>query len=234
MDLRCKLYQSMTLNKDKQEQVFEENRKAQRAGESYRLGIMGGTFDPVHYGHLAVAETVYWKMDLGSVMFVPSRQPPHKKERWISPVEHRYQMTLLATASNPHFWVSRQEIERSGYSYAIDTVREVKRIFGPHLEAYFIVGTDALLDLLSWKDIVELIDLCFFIVASRPGYDFIEARPNHLFSDRGEKIKTVEVPSLAISSTDIRERVIRGKPIRYLLPEAVEQYIWSSQLYSAV
>ncbi|MFA0756452.1 MAG: hypothetical protein YPKNTGVA_001973 [Candidatus Fervidibacter sp.] len=189
---------------------------------------MGGTFDPIHYGHLVAAEEARHRFGLACVMFVPCGQPPHKKTYAVTPAEHRYAMTLLATASNPHFVVSRLEIDRPGPSYSVDTVRLLRQQF-PDAELFFITGADAVLEILTWKDSDELIGLCRFIAVTRPGYDLqqLERLPAHYL----ERIMPLAIPGVDISSTLIRERVRRGEPIRYLTPDAVCDYIAKHGLY---
>ncbi|NLG87353.1 MAG: nicotinate-nucleotide adenylyltransferase [Firmicutes bacterium] len=196
-----------------------------------RLGIMGGTFDPIHYGHLVAAEAARAAFELDNVLFVPNRLPPHKKDYPVSEPKHRYLMAVLATITNPYFDVSRIELDRDGISYTIDTLRALRQVYGSTAKLHFISGADAILDLLSWKDVDELLALCYFIAATRPGYQLSDQLlklqkkyPNRVFR--------VEVPALAISSTGIRCRVREGKPIKYLLPEPVEYYIYKHGLYS--
>ncbi|RJQ32951.1 MAG: nicotinate-nucleotide adenylyltransferase [Peptococcaceae bacterium] len=186
-----------------------------------RVGIMGGTFDPVHYGHLVTAEEARYEFRLGKVIFVPAGQPPHKTTSQISDPKHRYAMTRMAITTNPYFQVSSLEMERGGISYAIDTVRQVTGLY-PSAEIYFITGADAVLEILNWKNVEDLLSLCYFIAATRPGYRL---------DDLKENIFYMEVPALAISSSEIRQRVQEGKPIKYLLPEAVEDYINKHGLY---
>ncbi|GEA16431.1 MAG: nicotinate-nucleotide adenylyltransferase [Moorella sp. (in: firmicutes)] len=198
-----------------------------------RVGIMGGTFDPIHFGHLVTAEAARWEFALEKVVFVPSGRPPHKKDYPVTDSEHRYQMTVLATASNPYFEVSRSEIDREGYSYTIDTVLEFRRFYGPEVQLFFITGADAILEILTWKDVDRLLQECHFIAATRPGFQLSrpgESRPMLPVEGR-HRIHLIEVPALAISSTDIRWRVQNKKPIKYLLPEAVEEYIHCQGLY---
>ncbi|ACX51362.1 nicotinate (nicotinamide) nucleotide adenylyltransferase [Ammonifex degensii KC4] len=188
-----------------------------------RLGLLGGTFDPIHFGHLAVAEAVRYEMGLDKVYFIPSGQPPHKKRK-VAPAEHRLAMVRLAVASNPYFEVSTVEIERPGPSYTVDTVKEFRRLF-PQAEIFFILGMDALAEFLTWHRVEELLTLCHFVVATRPGY------PSAVKGGRGRRVTVLPVPGVAVSSTEIRERVRAGKPIKYLLPEAVEEYIYAHGLY---
>lgn len=199
-----------------------------------RLGIMGGTFDPIHLGHLVTAEAARSEFNLDKVVFVPSGMPPHKKISQISQKEQRYLMTVLATSANPYFEVSRTEIEREGHSYAIDTVNYFQSIMRKSCEVFFITGADAILEIVTWKDVEELIEKCTFIAATRPGFNLNILRNkllNRLTEVHMKKIIPLEVPAMAISSTDIRERVRKGRSIRYLLPEAVENYIIKNDLY---
>src|SRR5215470_12524030 len=163
-----------------------------------RLGVMGGTFDPVHHGHLVAASEVASRFDLDEVAFVPSGQPWQKAGRDVSPAEHRYLMTVIATASNPRFWVSRVDIDRAGPTYTIDTLRDISAQF-PECELYFITGADALEQILSWKDVDEVFSLAHLVAVTRPGYTLSDA---HLPADA---VSLLEVPALAISSSACRE-----------------------------
>lgn len=197
-----------------------------------KLGVMGGTFDPVHYGHLVVAEGVRYEYRLDKVIFVPAGRPPHKRDRPISGSEHRLAVTALAVASNPFFEVSDLEIKRHGLSYTYDTIRELQDVYHPDA-VYFITGADAVLELLSWHRFPELLARCRFVAATRPGHnpESLAARLRLLPASLAERIVAFEVPALAISSSDIRRRVSEGRPIKYLLPESVEEYVLSSGLY---
>lgn len=199
----------------------------------HRVGLMGGTFDPIHYGHLVTAEEIRDKFNLEKVIFVPSGHPPHKIKRRVSEPEHRYLMTFLATAPNPFFEVSRVEIDRQGSTYTIDTIKQFKTEYGGEYEFYFITGADAILEILTWKDAEQLLGLCEFIAATRPGFNNNDIKEQllHISSMYGKQIHSVEVPSLAISSTDIRQRMHDGRSIKYLLPESVEYYIKKCSLY---
>ncbi len=201
-----------------------------------RLGIMGGTFDPIHYGHLVTAEEARVQFGLEQVIFVPNRHPPHKDPREVTDPEHRYLMTFLATATNPHFTVSRLEIEREGPSYTIDTIVEFKRGH-PDEALSYITGADAILQILrgEWEGSPRLLALCDFIAATRPGFvlDHDAVRANNVTGRRLDNIHFMEIPALAISSTDIRRRVVLGRPIKYLVPEPVESYIVQHGLYGA-
>ncbi|MHB1391970.1 MAG: nicotinate-nucleotide adenylyltransferase [Clostridia bacterium] len=206
----------------------------QREGnKSNKIGIMGGTFDPVHYGHLVAAEVARAELDLSKVIFIPAGRPPHKQQQFITDSEHRYLMTVLATASNPNFEVSRIEVDKDELAYAIDTVKDMRRTYGEDAAIYFITGADAVLELLTWYKIQELLTLCRFIAVTRPGFykRDLEQKIEEIASKYNGEILCIEVPLLAISSTDIRERSRSGKPIKYLLPEAVEEYIEKNRLY---
>jgi nicotinate-nucleotide adenylyltransferase len=191
---------------------------------------MGGTFDPIHHGHLVTAEEALAQYRLDEVVFVPTGQPWMKeKNREVSPAEHRYLMTVIATASNPHFSVSRLEVERGGPTYTVETLRALREEQGPDTELFFVTGADAILEIFQWKDPQGALDLAHFIAATRPGYDIdrfeAEATTPH------PNISVMNVPALAISSTDVRDRVRRGRPIRYLVPEGVKAYIDKERLY---
>ena len=185
---------------------------------------MGGTFDPIHHGHLVAASEVQAWFGLDEVVFVPTGQPWQKSHRQVSAAEDRYLMTVIATASNPRFWVSRVDIDRGGTTYTIDTLRDLHAAH-PEAELYFITGADALAQILSWKDAEELWELAHFVGVTRPGY---------LLSELGlpeDGVTLQEVPAMAISSTDCRERVHAGEPVWYLVPDGVVQYISKHHLY---
>ena len=187
-----------------------------------RIGVMGGTFDPIHHGHLVAASEVAQSFDLDEVVFVPTGQPWQKSG--VSLGEHRYLMTVIATASNPQFTVSRVDIDRGGPTYTIDTLRDLKAD-RPEAEFFFITGADALAQILSWRDHDELWGLAHFVAVSRPG---------HVLSTDGlptDDVSQLEIPALAISSTDCRERVEHGNPVWYLVPDGVVQYIAKHHLY---
>ncbi|HNQ08452.1 MAG TPA: nicotinate-nucleotide adenylyltransferase [Tetrasphaera sp.] len=196
------------------------------AGRGARLGVMGGTFDPIHHGHLVAASEVASLFGLDEVVFVPTGQPWQKSGRSVSAAEHRYLMTVVATASNPRFTVSRVDIDRPGLTYTIDTLRDLHRE-RPDQELFFITGADALAQILSWKDADELFELAQFVGVTRPGYELTE---HGLPADR---VHLQEVPAMAISSTDCRERVAKGEPVWYLVPDGVVQYINKYRLYAA-
>jgi nicotinate-nucleotide adenylyltransferase len=194
-----------------------------------RVGVMGGTFDPIHHGHLVTAEMALWQFDLDEVRFVPTGQPWMKADQVVTPAEHRYLMTVIATSSNPRFSVSRIEIERPGPTYAIETLQQLRREAEEPIELFFITGADAMLEIFHWKDPEEVLAEAHFIAATRPGYDLArfekEAPTSH------PNVDIMDIPALAISSTDIRRRVGEGEPIRYLVPEGVQTYIEKTGLY---
>lgn len=198
-----------------------------------RLGIMGGTFDPIHYGHLVAAEMARAEFKLSKVLFIPTGTPPHKDRKDISAAEMRYEMVKLAIQDNPAFDISRVEIEREGLSYTVETLRVLRRDWPEH-ELYFITGSDALLEIFSWREAEEIFRLIQYIGAARPGFDasdfFLKVQHEH--PETQGKIHYLEVPALAISSTDIRARVRRREPIRYLLPETVRLYLEQHRLYA--
>lgn len=199
-----------------------------------KIAIMGGTFDPIHYGHLVTAEAVMHEYQIDQVLFIPSGQPPHKTEGQVTPADHRYLMTLLATETNPRFFSSRIELDRKGYTYTIDTIRELKEMY-PGSEIYFITGADAFSNILSWKNPELLLSSCHFVAATRPGYSRAKAAPQieALMDRHADTLHYLEVPALSISSSEIRARVKEGRPIKYLLPETVENYIYKHGLYQA-
>jgi nicotinate-nucleotide adenylyltransferase len=198
-------------------------------GKKLKLGIMGGTFDPIHYGHLVAAETARDQFGLDKVIFVPAGNPPHKSKKIVSSGQHRLMMTILATITNPFFRISHIEVDREGYSYSYDTVRSFLQFYDNNCDIYFITGTDAILEILSWSRINELLEICSFIAVNRPGYNLQDS--SQLPDKALKKISFLEVPALAISSTNIRQRVKSGQTITYLLPEAVEMYIKKNGLY---
>lgn len=196
-----------------------------------RLGIMGGTFDPIHFGHLVTAEEALVQFNLDRVVFMPTGQPAFKAGEKVTPAEHRYLMTVIATSSNPDFDVSRMEIDRPGLTYTVDTLMALREQHGPETELFFITGADAVWDILGWRDAEKVAALCTFIAATRPGYDVRAAAAQHTRLATDFRIEYIEVPALAISSTDIRTRVTARRPVRYLLPEAVAAYVSKYGLY---
>lgn len=223
-----------------------------------RLGVFGGTFNPIHYGHLAAANEVWEAFALDTVVFVPAAIPPHKLSSEIITPQHRLMMVTLATICNPHFRVSPIEIERSGASYTVDTIAQLRQCYADQLSIYFIVGIDAFLDIASWRQPDILLRSCHTVVTSRPGHNLYEQVPSALqqlsrcypdlrfdhMTTEGMRIGAAygvdgtsyqvtlqEVPGLDISSTDIRERVKTGRSLRYLTPDSVDAYIRKYQLY---
>jgi len=199
-------------------------------GEGLRIGIMGGTFDPIHFGHLITAEEVRLAFQLDEVVFVPCGTPPHKKDYALTPAWHRYLMVELAVADNPRFRTSRVEVDRDGPSFTVDTIREFRDEYGQHVQLYFITGADAILEILTWRENRTLLELCRFIAATRPGYALGEL-DRRLGPEFAARIDQVTVPGIEISSSDIRARVREGKPIQYLTPRPTVSYIRKHGLY---
>ncbi len=200
-----------------------------------RVGVFGGTFDPVHYGHLVVAEEVYATLHLAEMVFVPAGQPPHKTHEVITAAEHRLAMLELAIASNPHFTISRVDLDRPGPSYTADTLRLLRKQWGEETAIYFVIGGDSLEDLLSWHDSPGILEqLTHLVAVRRPGYneseeyyDWLEARLPGI----KQRLLVVEAPQFVISATDLRLRVAEGRPIKYQTPDSVESYIIQYGLY---
>ena len=189
---------------------------------------MGGTFDPIHHGHLVAASEVQARFQLDEVVFVPTGEPWQKAGRKVSQPEDRYLMTTIATASNPRFSVSRVDIERAGPTYTVDTLRDIREQRGEDWDLYFITGADALSQILTWRGADHLFDLAHFVGVSRPGIPLGENDITHL---PGDKVSLLEIPALAISSTACRERVASGMPLWYLVPDGIVQYIAKRGLY---
>ncbi|MEV8253779.1 nicotinate-nucleotide adenylyltransferase [Rhodoglobus sp. NPDC076762] len=195
---------------------------AETAPRRARIGIMGGTFDPIHNGHLVAASEAQIQFNLDEVVFVPTAKPWMKDT--VTPGEHRYLMTVIATAANPGFNVSRVDLEREGATYTIDTLRDMRKAY-PEADLFFITGADAVAQIMEWKDVAEVWTLAHFIAVSRPGHALtISGLPE-------QGVSSLEVPALAISSTDCRNRVSRGYPVWYLVPDGVVQYIAKHHLY---
>lgn len=192
-----------------------------------RIGVMGGTFNPIHHGHLVAASEVAHAFALDEVIFVPTGKPWQKELATVAPAEHRYLMAVIATASNPRFKVSRVDIDRGGPTYTIDTLRDLRAQI-PDADFYFISGADAIKQIFSWKDADKLWDLAHFVGVSRPGH------PRDLSALPNQEVSWLEIPALAISSTDCRARVSTGLPVWYLVPDGVVQYIQKHQLYSTL
>ncbi|HAT1502534.1 TPA: nicotinate-nucleotide adenylyltransferase [Corynebacterium striatum] len=192
-----------------------------------RIGIMGGTFDPIHNGHLVAASEVAYRFQLDQVVFVPTGQPWQKAGRDVTAAEHRYLMTMVATASNPRFTVSRVDIDRKGPTYTIDTLRDLRELF-PDAELYFITGADSLASIMSWHDWEVMLEMANFVGVTRPGY---ELSKDMLPLESQTGIELIEIPAMAISSTDCRKRAGEGEPVWYLVPDGVVQYIAKNNLY---
>lgn len=186
-----------------------------------RIGILGGTFNPVHIGHLILGEEAVWKLKLDRLIYIPSYVPPHKDVDIASP-EDRFNMVDIAIEDNPHFEVSRVEIDNKGTSYSVNTLRELKKNFGEKATLFFITGSDSLRELFSWKDVDEIFKLSNFVVAQRPGYP-VEEVP--------ENIQTVVITPIEISSSEVRRRIKEARSIRYLVPDRVRNYIYKKKLY---
>jgi nicotinate-nucleotide adenylyltransferase len=198
-----------------------------------KLGIMGGTFDPIHNGHLIIAQEAGWRLGLSRVLFIPAGDPPHKQTRAITPVDYRLEMVRLATAGNPLFEVSTIEIERAGLSYTADTLAELHKLYGPKIELFFIIGADAAADLLSWHEPEKVLQLARLVVAERPGYslpfDKLKAGLPHI--NLADRLLSLDVPMIEIASQELRARIAQGAPIKYLVPDAVVEYIAQEKLY---
>lgn len=195
-----------------------------------KIGIMGGTFDPIHYGHLIAAQEAYHEFQLDKVIFMPTGTPPHKTRVDILDSRQRYVMTLMAIADNEAFEISDMEVKRKTPSYTVETLRKLKKIY-PASDLYFITGADAVIEILTWKEPQELASLTNFVAASRPGFSLKRFRELIKKIKPAPKVFGLEIPALAISSSDIRQRVSQGKPIRYLLPNKVWRYIYSKGFY---
>ena len=203
-----------------------------------RVGIMGGTFDPIHNGHLVAGSEVADLYDLDVVVFVPTGQPWQKKDRHVSAAEDRYLMTVIATASNPRFVVSRADIDRGGDTYTVDTLADMRKEY-PDAELFFITGADALGKIVTWRDWESMFDLAHFVGVTRPGYELptttssdFDATADPLAEEREKgRLSLVEIPAMAISSTDCRRRAAQGRPVWYLVPDGVVQYITKHGMY---
>jgi nicotinate-nucleotide adenylyltransferase len=198
---------------------------------SRRIGVMGGTFDPIHLGHLVAAEEARWQFDLDRVVFVPAGWP-WQKPVGVTPPEDRYRMAVIATASNPAFTVSRLEIDHPGPTYTVDTLRRLRAEQADGTRLYFIIGADAVLQILTWKEPDQVLAQAEFIAATRPGFDLDHDRlVSHQVPGAAGRVHRMEIPALAISASDIRTRVARGAPIQYLVPDGVARYIDKHGLY---
>lgn len=202
-----------------------------------QIGLMGGTFDPIHYGHLVIAEEVRAKLQLAEMVFIPAGQPPHKANRAHTTVEHRVAMVQLAIASNPAFTLSRIEVDRQGPSYLVDTLRLLHEEQKEPVELFFVLGWDSLEDFPGWYNPSGILEqLTHLVAVQRPGYSEDSAYLEQLESrlpGLAHKLQVVSAPQLEISSTNLRQRIVEGMPIKYQTPEAVERYIYENQLYQA-
>ncbi len=199
------------------------------------IGVIGGTFDPIHFGHLVIAEEVYATLKLAEMVFVPAGQPPHKPEQVVTPAQDRLAMLQLAIASNPHFTISMVDLERPGPSYTVETLRLLREQWGEQTAIYFVIGRDSLEDLLDWYDPLGILEQLDYLVAvKRPGYTeekgYIERLEERLPGIR-QRLIVMSAPQLEISATELRQRVAEGRPIKYQVPEVVEQYILQHRLY---
>lgn len=196
-------------------------------GAKRRIGVMGGTFDPIHHGHLVAASEVAHRFGLDDVVFVPTGEPWQKRDRPVSPAEDRYLMTVIATAANPRFSVSRVDVDREGPTYTVDTLRDLLQQ-NPGAELFFITGADALEKILTWRGWEEMFEYATFVGVSRPGFELSDT---HLKQIDDERVHLLEIPALAISSTECRRRAAYGAPVWYLVPDGVVQYIVKRNLY---
>jgi nicotinate-nucleotide adenylyltransferase len=211
-----------------------ESEAVEVAAQRRRIGVLGGTFDPVHYAHLALAEEVYHALKLARIVFVPAGQPPHKMGYRVTPVEQRVAMLEQAIAGNAHFEISLVDVRRAGPSYTVDTLRLLQAEQGADCELYFIIGGDSLRDLPDWYDPAGVIAQAMIVAVVRPGYEETERSRSALFArlpGLEQRLLTVEGPRMELSSTELRQRVATGRPIKYQTPEAVESYILQHGLY---
>lgn len=192
-----------------------------------KIGIMGGTFDPIHHGHLVAGSEVADRFSLDMVIFVPTGQPWQKADKVVSTAEDRYLMTVIATASNPRFHVSRVDIDRGGDTYTVDTLNDLRKQY-PTADFYFITGADALAQIVTWRDWERMFDLAHFVGVTRPGYELADDIIPEVHKDR---VSLVDIPAMAISSTECRQRAGEGRPVWYLVPDGVVQYIAKRQMY---
>ncbi len=199
--------------------------------KTYRLGIMGGTFDPIHNGHLVAAEQAYDDLDLDVVVFMPAGSPAFKQGKRVTPKDDRLAMTLLATSSNPHFLTSRFEVDREGVTYTAETLRLLREIYPDNVEFYFITGADAINEIVTWTKAADIARLAHLVAATRPGYDLDRAWDTIASSGLDFDVTYLQVPALAISSSYLRKRVGAGQSLRYLTPTSVMGYIHKKGLY---
>lgn len=196
-----------------------------------RIGVIGGTFDPIHYGHLAAAEEARVRMNLERVLFVVAGVPPHKLDEEVTPVEHRLAIVSLAIASNPHFEISRVDVDRPGPSYTVDTISILQKQWRQETEVYFIMGLDSLVELPTWHHPQRLIQLCRLLAVKRPGFETDMAELEASVPGISSRVEIIDMPEVDISSSDLQQRVRDGLPIKYQVPEEVERYIMEHGLY---
>ena len=196
-----------------------------------RIGVIGGTFDPIHYGHLAAAEEARVRMNLERVLFVVAGVPPHKLDEEVTPVEHRLAIVSLAIASNPHFEISRVDVDRPGPSYTVDTISILRKQWGQETEVYFIMGLDSLVELPTWHHPQRLIQLCRLLAVKRPGFETDMSELEASVPGISSRVEIIDMPEVDISSSDLQQRVRDGLPIKYQVPEEVERYIMEHGLY---
>lgn len=216
--------------------ALNEQERAPMEGEQ-RIGILGGTFDPVHYAHLAIAEEVYCALQLSRVLFVPAGSPPHKEGEQVTVVDQRVAMLTLALRSNPHFALSLVDVGRPGPSYTVDTLRLLHREWGPQVRFYFIIGGDSLQDLPTWHDPVGILQQATLVALTRPGYPAPEAARTALLArlpNSGGRVLILQGPQLDLSATRLRQRVATGRPVRYQTPDDVAEYIYRYRLYQQI
>jgi nicotinate-nucleotide adenylyltransferase len=197
-----------------------------------RIGVIGGTFDPLHYGHLAAAEEVRVRMNLSKVLFVVAGIPPHKLNEEVTAVDHRVAMVELGIASNPHFQISRVDVDRPGPSYSVDTISILLGQYGRSTEIFFIMGLDSLVEVPTWHEPQRLIQSCHLVAVTRPGFDVDMRRLENSLPGISSRVEIIDMPALDISSSDLQRRVSEGLPIKYQVPEEVERYINEQHLYN--
>jgi nicotinate-nucleotide adenylyltransferase len=196
-----------------------------------KIGVIGGTFDPVHYGHLAAAEEARITLNLERVLFVVANVPPHKLDEEVTPVEHRLAMVRLAINSNPHFAISRVDVDRPGPSYTVDTISILQEQWGQETEIYFIMGLDSLMELPTWHQPQRLIHLCHLVVVRRPGFELDMAQLEVSLPGISSRVEILDMPEMDISSSELQERVRESLSIRYQVPPEVARYINEHELY---
>lgn len=198
-----------------------------------RLGVYGGTFDPIHMGHLIVAEMARYECGLHKVLFIPAKIPPHKDDAYITPPDYRFEMVSLAIESNPAFEISDMELKRKGISYTIDTLKILKEQYSNKNEIWMIIGADSFMEIEGWKDFGEITKICNFAVYSRPNFtmDVLRAKAETMIKVSNVNIRFIKAPMIDISSTEIRTRLNQGKSIRYMVPDSVEKYIMDKELF---